>query len=136
MRRAHYVFLVLLLTGATAAPAASFTNWMTSSRLTHMLHEMSENREFPARVEGRLEGEQIQYRAQFVPYLPKMDYFESRWGMSQDWYVAYSKQLISHGFNEYSRTVFHDIAGNVLYQVTWVLIGPKPSPTRKVSNAI
>ncbi len=95
---------------------------MKSSALTAKLHEMDEDRMFPGTVEGRLVGTAIQYRAQFIPFLLNMAYFQSRWGMSDAWYKSNTESLTKAGFTEYSHTTFFDKSGNTVHQVTWVLI--------------
>src|SRR5262249_17289172 len=96
--------IVLAAALATAASAAEydFTEWMTSSQLTQKLNRMNENRMFPGTVEGRVVGQEITYRAKFIPFLLGMNYFRSRWGMSDDWYKAYTEQFTRQGFKEYS----------------------------------
>jgi hypothetical protein len=129
--------LVLVFVGLPAfAQENEFTQWMDSSSLSFMLREMNENRMFPEVVEGRLDGTAIQYRAKFVPYLPKMDYFYSRWGMTDNWYESYTAQMRNEGFTELSHTTFADRYGITLHQATWVLL-PQPEPDwRKLAPLI
>ena len=105
-----------------SAQGQEYTDWMKSSALTAKLQEMNEDRLFPGTVEGRLDGTGIQYRAQFIPFLLNLAYFESRWGLSDVWYKANTEHLTKQGYTEYSHTMFTDQSGNTVHQATWVLI--------------
>src|SRR5512133_771714 len=105
-----------------SAQGQDYTDWMKSSALTAKLHKMEEDRLFPGTVEGRLEGTEILYRAQFIPFLLNLAYFESRWGLSDVWYKANTERLTKAGYTEYSHTTFTDQSGNTVHQATWVLI--------------
>lgn len=111
-----------------------YTRWMPSSALSRMLRTANDDRKFPAEVQGRIADGDVQYRARFVPFLRGMDYFVSRWGMSEDWYEAYSAKLTHAGFREYSHTIFRDVNGNVLYQATWILTGKQPAAPQATSS--
>ncbi len=114
--------LLLLTTVLVFAQENEYTDWMASKALTTKLHEMDQDRMFPGIVEGRLNGAKIQYRAQFVPFLQNMEYFQSRWGLTEHRYKWYSVQLMRTGYTEFSHTTFVDLAGTTLHQATWVLI--------------
>jgi hypothetical protein len=117
--------MFLLLSFASVASSAQeliYTDWMKSSALTAKLHEMDEDRHFPGTVEGRIGGTAIQYRAQFIPFLLGMAYFQSHWGMSDAWYKENTESFTKAGFTEYSHTTFFDVSGNTIHQATWVLI--------------
>lgn len=105
-----------------SAQGQAYTDWMKSSALTAKLHEMDEDRLFPGTVEGRLDGTGIQYRAQFIPFLQNLVYFEARWGLSDVWYKSNTERLTKEGYAEYSHTTFTDQSGNTVHQATWVLI--------------
>jgi len=123
MRMLILLILMLSFTAVSiSAQERDYTDWMKSSALTAKLHEMDEDRLFPGTVEGRLAGTAIQYRAQFIPYLLDMAYFESRWGMSDAWYNENGERLTKAGFTEYFHGTFLDQSGNTVHQATWVLI--------------
>jgi hypothetical protein len=115
-------FLLTLVAVPTLAQEHEYTDWMKSSALTKKLHDMDEDRLFPGTVEGRLTGASIQYRAQFIPFLLNMAYFQARWGMSDAWYKANTESFTKAGFTEYFHTTFFDQSGNTVHQATWVLI--------------
>ena len=114
--------ILSLFTAHALAQALDFTGWVKSSALTALVKLKGEDRLFPARVEGRLEGTAIEYRAQFVPFPENMDFFQSRWGMTGKWYQHYSGQYINAGFRELSHTTFADQSGIELHQATWILV--------------
>ena len=116
------LFLLLLPFAAMPTLAQENTDWITSVELSAKLRIMDGDRMFPGTVEGRLAGARIQYRAQFIPFLRNMDYFQSRWGMSDGRYKAATEQFTKAGFTEYSHTTFYDRSGSTVHQVTWVLI--------------
>ena len=128
------ILLAAILTSTATAADYAYTEWMTASQLTQKLNQMNENRMFPGTVEGRVFGEEIRYRAKFIPFLPGMNYFRSRWGMSDDWYTAYTERLTRQGFKEFSHSVFRDLGGNTVHQATWVLLKSERQPTSAPSQ--
>jgi hypothetical protein len=114
--------VLALFVAHASAQNGSFTDWMKSSKLTELLQQMDEDRMFPGTVEGRVSGQSIQYRAQFIPFLQDMDYFQSRWGMTAKWYKWNTEELTKAGFREFSHTTFTDASGSILHQATWVLV--------------
>lgn len=128
------IFVAVVLTSTASAEEYAYTEWMTSSQLTQKLKQMDENRMFPGTVEGRVFGQEIKYRAKFVPFLQGMNYFRSRWGMSDDWYTAYTEQMTRQGFKEYSHSVFRDLGGNTVHQATWILVKSDQRPTSAPSQ--
>jgi hypothetical protein len=119
------VILVLLFSFAATpilAQEQTYTDWMKSSALTTKLHDMDEDRLFPGTVEGRLTETGIEYRAQFIPFLLNLAYFQARWGLSDIWYKKYTELYTKEGYTEYSHTTFLDRSGNTVHQATWVLI--------------
>ena len=117
------LFLLLLSFAATSTLAQENSDWVTSSELSAKLRIMDGDRLFPGTVEGRLAGARIQYRAQFIPFLRNMDYFYSRWGLSDARYKAATEEFAKAGFTEYSHTTFYDQSGSTVHQATWVMIG-------------
>ncbi len=98
------------------------TEWIDSSEMKVTLEKMSANRLFPCQVNGMVDGIEIRYQGSYCPYLVNMDYFYSRWGMSDNWYSKYTSKYVDEGFKEYSHTAFLDLSGNVVHQATWVLV--------------
>ncbi len=115
--------LFLIFAAPILAQDDGYTEWIKSSELKIKLKAMDQDRLFPGVVEGRLEGTMIQYRAQFIPFLRNMDYFHSRWGLSDTWYKLNVEKFTEMGFTEYSHTTFTDQSGTTLHQTTWVLTG-------------
>jgi len=99
------------------------TGWVKSSELEGMLGKMNENRMFPSYIEGRVDENQIVYKATFAPFPLNMDYFQSYWGMSDTWYEKRNEIFLRHGFKEHFHTIFTDLSGSTVHQATWVLIG-------------
>jgi len=99
------------------------TDWMASSELEVVLKEMNGNRLFPCYVEGRLNGIVIQYKGSFCPFPQKLNYFQSRWGMSDDWYKETKKEFESAGMVEYFHSTYLDLSNSIVHQATWVLSG-------------
>lgn len=120
------ILFSLLLSFAATSTLAQDSGWMKSSELEAKLNVMDEDRLFPGLVEGRVEGATIRYRAEFIPFLPNMDYFRARWGLSDRWYKVNTEKLTGLGFTEYSHTTFTDQSGSTLHQATWVLINKNP----------
>jgi len=101
------------------------TEWMASSELEVVLKEMNGKRLFPCYVEGRLNGIIIQYKSSFCPFPQKLNYFQSRWGLSDDWYIETKKQFESSGMVEYFHSTYLDLSNSVIHQATWVLLSNK-----------
>lgn len=114
---------VFLRRVSSLVSTSGYTEWMPSSALENVLRRMNENRMFPGTVEGRVNGSTIQYRAQFIPFLRRLEKFQSRWGMSEARYRGYGGEYASSGYTEHSHTTYTDLGGNVVHQATWVLIG-------------
>jgi hypothetical protein len=76
-----------------------------------------------------------QYRAKFIPYLPDMGDFHSKWGMTENWYKEFADQFLEQGFTEYSHTTFVDGYGFTLHQATWVLIYKQREQKQSESNS-
>jgi hypothetical protein len=108
---------------ANAEDVVYETEWMPSVELEYVLGEMNGNRLYPCYVEGRLNGIAIQYKGSFCPFPQGMNIYESRWGMSDDWYKAFKTEFESVGFIEHSHSLFTDLSGSQVHQATWVLNG-------------
>jgi len=125
MRLRQFVAAIILSIVFVSALAqdGGYTEWMKASELSVLMKKMEEDRVFPAVIDGRVNGAIIQYRTQFIPFLLNLDYFQSKWGMSDSWYKKADEQLKDAGFTEYSHTTFTDQSGNTVHQAIWVLIG-------------
>jgi len=121
--------ILMLLVGLFFAPLANADNvvyeteWMPSTDLEFVLNEMNSNRLYPCYVQGQVNGIAIQYQASFCPFPQKMNLFQSRWGMSDDWYIETKKQFEAAGFVEHFHSTFLDLSDSVIHQATWVLSG-------------
>jgi hypothetical protein len=89
---------------------------------------MNANRLFPCQVEGTLDGIKIRYKAAYCPFLPDMNFFYSRWGMSDRWYSKWSEYYEAIGLVEHLHSTFLDLSGNTVHQATWVLFGESDVP--------
>ena len=103
------------------AQIGEYTEWMKSAQLANLLKKSNQDRLFPAFVEGQTSEDQLWYRAKFIPFLPDMSYFYSRWGMTEIRYKKASDHYLKLGFIEHSHSSFVDLGGTTLHQATWIL---------------
>jgi hypothetical protein len=118
-----FAITVFLSSSTLANNIVYETQWIDSEEMNITLKKMSSNRLFPCEISGKMKGIEIKYSGAYCPFLPQMNYFYSRWGMSDHWYEKYGAQYEKRGFTEYSHSVFFDLSYNVVHQATWVLIG-------------
>lgn len=118
--------ILLLLIGFSFSPLAISENvvyeseWMTSTDLEHLISDMNANRLYPCYIQGRIEGINILYQAELCPFPQKMNLFQSRWGMSDDWYAGTKKQFEAAGFVEHFHSTFLDLSNSIIHQATWI----------------
>lgn len=96
------------------------TEWISSKAMEKTLAKMNANRLFPCLVTGRVDGIEIQYKGAYCPFIPNLDHFHSRWGMSDNWYQKYKKKYESEGHLEYFHSTFIDLSGETVHQATWI----------------
>lgn len=121
--RVFAVLFLLLSLSSHANNVVYETDWIDDNDMTSTLRDRNDNRLFPCEVEGKVEGIKILYRASYCPFLADMNFFYSRWGLSDTWYEKWAAYYKSIGMTEHSHTTFIDLSGNTVNQATWILIG-------------
>ena len=121
MKKYTIIIFVLLSSVVKAENIVYETEWISSKESSKKLKEMNGNRLFPCNIEGKVQDIRILYKSSYCPLGKDMDYFYSRWGMSEHWYQSYTEDYTRMGYNEYFHSTFVDLGGNTIHQATWML---------------
>ncbi len=134
MTRKLMLLMLFFSVTAVADNVVYQSEWINDDDMTSTLRKMDDNRLFPCIVEGKLEGIEILYQGSYCPFLPDMNFFYSRWGLSDKWYSEWAAYYKSIGMTEYSHTTFIDLSGSTVHQATWILIGDFSQPEKDESE--
>ena len=135
------MLLILFVSAPSVADNVVYqTAWVGDDDMTSTLRKMNDNRLFPCIVEGKVEGIEILYKGSYCPFLPDMNFFYSRWGLSDKWYTEWAAYYKSIGMIEHSHSTFIDLSGSTVHQATWILIGdfiqPAQDESEQAENAV
>lgn len=123
-----YAFGVLLLLSALVLESAHAqrivhsTDWLDSEQTKLFLRKMNKNNLFPCEIKGKVQGEELRYKAHYCYFLPSMDYFYSHWGVTDDLLRRYTAFYTSRSMHVYSHSQVVDARGESRHQVTFVRI--------------
>ena len=97
------------------------SEWMPGKDLPYVMDEMNANRLYPCVLDGQVIGIAIQYKISFCPFPQNMEFFETKWGMSDLAYSEFKNLFESNGFVEHYHSTFQDLSDSVVHQATWLL---------------
>ena len=97
------------------------SEWMSGRDLPDLMDEMNANRLYPCILDGQVILIAIQYKISFCPFPQNMEFFETRWVMSDLAYSEFSNHFESNGFVEHYHSTFYDLSDSLVHQATWVL---------------